>query len=81
MLEPIQGTCIGLNRTAVAGCLGVDPILVNVAVEDLQPGAGVRHRDLISGVSQLIEARNDDDIAAHALDPALHHQHSRYVFH
>ena len=72
----MQGAAVGENRSAVALAPGIDPVVVNVAVECFIPTAVTGNAELVMVPGIFIEIDNDQYIAAFAGYPAVKRQNS-----
>ena len=66
----------GEDSAAVAGDVGVHPVLVDVAVEDFAPGAVAREADAVVEAIEWREMRDHDHVVARPFDPAMEGEHS-----
>src|SRR5580704_10456426 len=69
--EAMHRAARGINRAAVAGHYRVDPVVVDIAIKDLEPGSAERESDLIAPPCRFVEARDHDDVPARALEPSM----------
>ena len=69
--QTVHGRSCRDHARTVAGDDGIDPVVVDVAVEHLTPAAGDRESEAIAVVGRLIEAGDHDGILTSPLDPAV----------
>src|ERR1700719_3922156 len=74
------GSC-RIDSSAVPDDLWIHPVVVHVAVKDLEPGSTGWEADLVLVFRRVREAGHDDDIAAHAGNPSLKRQDTVLVVH
>src|SRR5204862_1639841 len=65
------------NPIAIASNDGIDPVVIDVAVENLEPAASKRKPELITVISRLAEACDHEDVTAFSFDPAMESDHAR----
>ena len=66
---------VGVDAPAIARDDRVDPVVVHVAVEDLQPMARPGESDRVGPVRRLVQAGGHHYVAARADDPSLEGDH------
>src|SRR5207253_6326333 len=79
MTQTMQRLRLGINATAVAHDVGVDPILVDVAVKDFTPLTAAGKTDPIVEPIERRKMRDDEHPVSFAFDPALEREHAILV--
>ena len=74
--EAVQRCRVGEDAAAVAGDVRVDPVLVDVAVEDLPPVAAAREADAVVEAVERSKVHDHHHVVAFALDPAVEREHA-----
>src|SRR5271165_2465793 len=67
---------VGVDTAPVAGDDRIDPVVVDITVEDLEPAARPGEAQRVAPVGRLIQGRDHDYIAADPLHPALEGDHA-----
>jgi len=58
----VEQKAIRRDSAAVAGNGGVDPVVINIAIEDFQPVSRNRESELMGPPGILAETKGNDDI-------------------
>lgn len=67
----MHGTAIGRDAAVITHGQRIDPVVVNIGIEKLRPVAALREAELITEERIIIQAGDDDDIEALAVEPAM----------
>src|SRR3984957_234574 len=77
--KAVHGRTVRLHLASVAGDSGIDPVIVDVAVEYFEPVSGLGKADVIIIPRVLIQAAHDHDVVSDTFDPALKGEHAVLV--
>ncbi len=69
------------HPTAVAGNLGVHPVVVHIAIERLAPETALREADGVVVFGGVRKIDHDHDVKPHAGDPSLKGEHAVLIVH
>src|SRR5262245_54054432 len=81
LAEAVARRAGGDDRAAVAGRKRIDPVVVDVAVEDLEPLAGTGKPKVVRPPRGLTQCGDDDDVRGAAVDPAVKRDHTVLIVH
>src|SRR5271165_4322596 len=71
MRQAVYRAAADIDGSAVADCERIDPIVIDVAVEEFGPATIPGEAELVAEERVVVEARHDDDVETLALDPAV----------
>ena len=74
--EVVQRLGLRVDPSAVADGVGVDPVLVDIAVENLAPITAAGKADSIIEAIEIPEVRDHDHVVAFSLHPAVKCEHA-----
>src|SRR5262245_12447259 len=69
------------NRAAVSGGERIHPVVVHVAVEDLEPLSGPGEAEVVRPPGRLAQGRDNDDVDGATVDPTVARDHAILVVH
>ena len=68
--------CLPVDTAAIACAVGVDPVLINVAVKDFTPVACAGKADAVTEAIEWRKVYHDDHVVAFAFHPAMKRKHA-----
>lgn len=67
----MHGWTAGVHRAAIPGDEGIDPVVVDVAVEHLQPAPRPRAANIVVVPGPFVQSAHDDNIVSDTFHPTL----------
>src|ERR1700674_246101 len=69
--QPVQRTAVCPDRSSIPRHPWIHPVIVNIAVKDIQPFSRSREPEVIGPIGAFVQARHYDNVPTGTLDPAL----------
>ena len=80
-LKAVEGRSHNLDGASIPHHGRVDPAVIDIAVKDFDPAAGRGEAHPIIVLRRVVHARDDEHIAAAALEPPMKRQNTIVVVH
>src|SRR5262245_8162950 len=81
IVEAMHRLRVGNDTPTVAGHRGIDPLFIDIAVEDLTPGSTARESKAIPDAGEVGQMQHHDDVMAFPFYPAMKRQHAVLIMH
>lgn len=69
--EAVCRATVGIDCSSIPGDDRIDPVVIHIAIKDLEPAAATRKADVAAPPGVVVETGDHDDIPALTFDPAV----------